>query len=281
MLAALDCEALFTIAGGLKPVSEGFWRTKIDIRQPQLDEIADTRRALASWRNDELWADIHVLDQEHEGKRFALAWVAHRESLANRVREHRDFFAPYGLMPDTHPAEILAVVERMPRADRHRGQGLLFGYPLHAIDFFCAADALTEQGQPAPERRFVQIPTQVSATGRFVYAVPKNAADREEDRILAEAAAARLSRWRELRSTHDSWTQSDLRRCAETLLHEFSTPARSDHQPAALGSSTSHASIQGSSGSSNWLHPSTPNAISASSSSAPRRPLSIDAWSMR
>lgn len=120
MLAALDCEALFTIAGGLKPVSEGFWRTKIDIRQPQLDEIADTRRVLASWRNDELWADIHVLDQEHEGKRFALAWVAHRESLANRVREHRDFFAPYGLMPDTHPAEILAVVERMPRADRHR-----------------------------------------------------------------------------------------------------------------------------------------------------------------
>ena len=38
----------------------------------------------------------------------------------------------------------LAVVERLPKLDRHRGLGLLFGYPQHAIEFFLAAEAVDD-----------------------------------------------------------------------------------------------------------------------------------------
>ena len=125
--AALDGEALFTIAGGLKPMSGGFWHTWIDVASPDLSEVRRVRRELAEWRDDELWADVHVFDQVHEGRRAALAYVVDRDAVADVVARHRAFFAPYGLAPDTHPAEGVAVVERMPPLDRPRGQGLLFG----------------------------------------------------------------------------------------------------------------------------------------------------------
>ncbi|MCU0865448.1 MAG: hypothetical protein MUC36_16815 [Planctomycetes bacterium] len=200
LLAALDGEALFTLAGGLKPVSEGFWQRWIEVAAPDLGAIATARKALAPWRNDELWADVHVFHQVHDGKRAAMAYVVDRRALATVLRDQAPFFAPYGLLPDTHPAEVMAVVERMPKLDRHRGQGLLFGYPRHAIEFFVTAAAVADDatGKPAP-RRFVQIPTFASPTGRFVYAVAADAGEHADDVVLRDAAAVQLARYRELR----------------------------------------------------------------------------------
>lgn len=198
--AALDGEALFTIAGGLKPMSSGFWRTRIEVAAPDLTEVQRVRGELAVWRNEELWADVHVFDQVHEGRRAALAYVMDRDAVANVLTRHRDFFAPYGLAPDTHPAEVVAVVERMPKLDRHRGQGLLFGYPEHAIEFFVRSEAeRAPDGKPSA-RRFVQIPTFGSSTGHFVYAVPEDHVEGPDDSGLREAAARVLARYRELRA---------------------------------------------------------------------------------
>lgn len=197
--AALDGEALFTIAGGLKPMSGGFWQTWIDVAAPDLREVRRVRRELGEWRDDELWADVHVFDQVHEGRRAALAYVVDRAALAEILVEHRGFFEPYGLCPDTHPAEVVAVIERMPKLDRHRGQGLLFGYPQHAIDFFVHAERERDAGREPPKRRFVQIPTFGAAEGRFVYAVPEAHVSTEADRRLAASAGRVLARYRELR----------------------------------------------------------------------------------
>lgn len=226
MLEALDGEALYTVAGGLKPVSEGFWRTRIDVGRPDLREVTEIRRALAPWRNDRLWADVHVFHQQHDGRRYAVAWVTHRGALESLLARRADFFAPYGLAPDTAPGEVVAVVERMPPQDRHRGMGLLFGYPEHAIDFFVAADAAKARGETAPARRFVQIPTHESETGRFVYAVPAGVADAPEDRAIAEQAAIRLRRWRQLRASRADPTAADLESWSRTLQDEFDATQR-------------------------------------------------------
>ena len=185
------------------------------------------REALAPWRTDSLWADVHVFHEAHDGKRFALAWVCDRHALAELLRERSDFFAGYGLAPDTHPCEVIAVVERMPRIDRHRGQGLLFGYPQHAIDFFVDAEERKQRGEPVSERRFVNLPTHGSETGRFVYAVAKDAAEQPRDRELAAEAARRLSRYRELRADVAEPDAAQWLSWTEQLQREFApTPAR-------------------------------------------------------
>ena len=220
---ALDTEALFTIAGGLKPVSEGFWHQSVDVNAPDLGGIATARAALAPWRTDTLWADVHVFHDDRGGKRAARGYVVHRPALAALLQAHAAFFAPFGLGPDTHPAEVFAVVERMPELDRHRGFGLLFGYPAHAIEFFLAAEKAQAAGGEGPKRRFVQIPTHASPTGRFVYAVAVDAPELPADRELAAAAAPRLTRYRELRAAADTNDAHAMLAIAARLAAEFAT----------------------------------------------------------
>lgn len=225
VLAALDSEALYTIAGGLKPVSEGFWHGNVRSDQPDLAAVSAARAALAPWRNDTLWADVHVFHQAHDGKRAARGYVVDRRALAELLHAQAAFFAPFGLGPDTHPAEVMAVVERLPKLDRHRALGLLFGYPQHAIEFFLAAEVARESGtEPAP-RRFVQIPAFVSPTGRFVYAVGKDDPERAEDRELAAAAAPRLQRYRQLRAAIREDDAAALIALTRQLQQEFAPAA--------------------------------------------------------
>jgi hypothetical protein len=221
LLAALDGEALYTLADGTKPVSEGFWHGWVRVDAPDLAEVEAVRAALAPLRSDELYADVAVFDAVHDGKRAAQAYVVDRRALAAALTRHAAFFAPYGLAPSAHPCEVMAVVERMPKLDRHRGYGLLFGYPVHAIDFFVAvADEPREAGKPAP-RRFVQIPTFASPTGRFVYAVPPDAPDRPEDVALRARTEPVLARWRELRAGLAVDDFEALRAAVATLRREF------------------------------------------------------------
>ncbi|MBL8752973.1 MAG: hypothetical protein JNK15_06685 [Planctomycetes bacterium] len=222
---ALDTEALFTVAGGLKPVSEGFWHMSVDVQSPDLAAITATRAALAPWRNDTLWADVHVFHDDRGGKRAARGYVVHRQALAELLHTHAAFFAPFGLGPDTHPAEVFAVVERMPELDRHRGLGLLFGYPEHAIEFFLLAEKEQAAGGKGPQRRFVQIPTHASPTGRFVYAVAADAPELPADRELAAAAAQRLARYRELRAAADTNDADAMLRIAAELAATFAPHA--------------------------------------------------------
>lgn len=217
---ALDEEALFTVAGGLKPVSISFWSQWLDVGAPDLAPLRAVRAALAPWRNGELWADVLAFDEAHDGRRAVQAYVVDRRALARTLVEHAAFFAPYGLAPDTHPAEVVAVVERMPKLDRYRGHGLLYGYPLHAIEFFVAASAQPDDGKPAP-RRFVQIPTFASAEGRFVYAVPPDHVDNAADVALRDAAAKILARYRQLRAATDLSSPAALQELVERLRAEF------------------------------------------------------------
>ncbi|MEM1011755.1 MAG: hypothetical protein AAGI46_05985 [Planctomycetota bacterium] len=196
---ALDREALFTIAGGLKPVSSGFWQGKIDLASPSVDELTRIRRGLEPLRSGDLYADVQVFATADDGERYLDAYVVHRPSLAQMIERTQPFWARYGIAPDTHPAELLAVVDRMPRLDRFRGYGLLFGYPEEAIDFFVDAAAEEERTGEFVERRFMQIPTFDSPTGQFTYAVPIKHRETEADRRLRERAGEILSRYRQLR----------------------------------------------------------------------------------
>ena len=95
-------------------------------------------------------------------------------------------------------------------------------HPRHAIEFFVAA-AADGDGKPSP-RRFVQIPTFASPTGRFVYAVAADADEHADDVTLREHAAVQLARYRELRGGSRLDDPVVLQDLVAALRTEFAPP---------------------------------------------------------
>jgi len=197
LIEAADCESLFTIVGGLKPMSSGFWRSEISVDAPDLAALEATRQALAPLRSELHYADVATFAAVRDGRRHLEAYVVHRPSLAAAIARDASFWGGYGITPSTHPAEVVALVERMPRSDRWRGYGLLFGYPRPAVEFFVEAGerALAEGTEVGPgrDRRFLSIPTFAAAEGAFTYAVPIDHVETPADERLREQAAAILA----------------------------------------------------------------------------------------
>ncbi len=200
---AADYEGLYTLAGGLKPMSSGFWYCSFEVDDPDLTELEKVREMLDVLRNDVWYADIQIFAKVHDGERNAHAFVVHRQSLAAMIDRHEQFWSSWDITPETHPTELVEIVDRLPRADRWRGYGYLYGYPDDAVDFFVetgiAADEDTEMG-PGKDRQFTQIPTYAADSGRFTYAVPLDHEPTEADRDLAKQARLILDAYIERRS---------------------------------------------------------------------------------
>ena len=222
-------------------MSTGIWRSTFPVEAPDLADVERARRALALLRNDLWYADIQVFDAVYDGERAAHAFVVHRRALAQMIERFEIFWTPYGITPSTHPSEVIAIVDRMPRDDRWRGYGYLFGYPADAVDFFVTATrAAAERAEaadtnedehddveatPERDRDFVQLPTYAMPTGRFTYAVPIGHRATLADTALANAAAEILVAYTAARSRGvDALSLlSELRR----LNHRFESLATS------------------------------------------------------
>ncbi len=212
---AADHEALFTLAGGLKPMSTGIWHGSFAVDAPDLTELRAVRAALDPLRNETWYADVQVFADVHEGERSAHAFVVHRRALSRMIERFASFWSPWGITPCTHPSEVVAVVDRMPRADRWRGYGYLFGFPADAVDFFVEtgmADEDPSEIGPGKDRQFVQIPTFAADSGRFTYAAPLASERTAADDALARTAKEILEAYAERRGRM---------RDVDTLLHEL------------------------------------------------------------
>jgi hypothetical protein len=235
---AADHEALYTLAGGLKPMSTGIWRGSFEVDDPDLNELRSVRAALAPLRNEIWYADVQVFDHIHDGERSVHAFVVHRRALATMIDRFEAFWGPWGVTPCTHPAEVLAVVDRMPRADRWRGYGYLFGYPADAVDFFVEAGLAADDGRevgPGNDRRFVHVPTFAAETGRFTYAVPLDHAPSVADEALAAQADRILAAYADRRES--------MRDASRVLaeLRRFNDRFRSGNAAAARVRDARHA----------------------------------------
>lgn len=207
LLKALDTEALYTLVGGLKPMSSGIASFKFAVKQPDLREIEEVRQALGAWRcGDELFADVRHFAQTYEDSknkettRAAEAVVLNLPALSALVSKHAEYFAPFGLTPLAHPMEVLMAIEYSQSAPRWRGYGYLFGFPLYAVDFFVNAGESEKQTGKFVERDFFSIPTFKAEKHQFVWAVPKGYVEQDEDRAIHTRAAEVLTDYRERRA---------------------------------------------------------------------------------
>jgi len=197
LIAALDREGLYTLAGGLKPISTGTRSFSFKADAPALDEIDQARRIASALSCGGVTAVVHLFSAAREAERFADLMFVHQPALDRVMEDHRAFFAPLGLTPGTPPLQVLAVVEHLPRADRYRGLGHLFGFPDYAVDFFANA---TVPGKPdvgaGKDRDFYSVPVFRAGTNFFVWAVPLGHQESDADRAVAVRAAPILEAYR-------------------------------------------------------------------------------------
>jgi hypothetical protein len=213
----LDHEALFTIKGHLKPMSSlanlylplaGDSTKKdgdaevIDPNHPDLRRLMEYQRTLTLLENDSLGFFIGPFTMAQGQTRVMQVLVYKKSTIRAMVKRYQAFFGQYGITPETDPKIIIQVVEQAESADRLRGYGYLFGYPLHAVDFFVEAAKHHEETGHFVERDFIQIPVHTREEGYFVYAVPKGYTAVEEDNYLKTTAASILEDYRNRRSQY-------------------------------------------------------------------------------
>jgi hypothetical protein len=218
LLEFSDREGLYTLAGGLKPISSDVRDLQLRIapsldtaQLAQLDRLRVVAQALHC---GELGMFVQVFTATYAGRdsstvRSASMVLYHREAVRAAIVRQAAFFATLGVTPATDPREVVGAVENAPQADRWRGYGYLFGYPDDAVDFFVQAGvdgARTKQLVPRDFRRvetFTKYPDRQggpAVNSSFVYAVPKGSAESTGDRALREAAAPRYARYLSLRA---------------------------------------------------------------------------------
>jgi hypothetical protein len=204
---ASDGEGLYTLQGGLKPVSSSMGGVTIPVHpggdSVAQDSLALLRTAAAALRCGAI--EVSVMEYastftraDSSRYRSADTYIVHRASLRRAIARHATFWDSLGVDPSTPPAEVLARVERAATAPRWRGYGYLFGYPDAAVDFFVWAGESQARGGEFVPRDFRRIETFrkfPAASGAeptlssFVYAVPRGAEESAADRALREAAA--------------------------------------------------------------------------------------------
>lgn len=207
-----DREGLYTLAGGLKPISSDVRDLQLRIA-PSLDTttlatLEQQRRVAAALTCGEIGVMVQVFTATQRTRdssevRNTSMVVFHRAALRAMVMRHQLFFASLGVTPSTAPTEILAAVENAPRAPRWRGYGYLFGYPDIAVDFFVEAGEEGDRTGKLVPRDFRRIETHYKfangsgdSLSTFVYAVPKGAAPTAEENQLRQRAADVLRTYR-------------------------------------------------------------------------------------
>lgn len=208
-----DGEALYTLGGGLKPVSTDFLSITLtvapDTNRVVLDSIARVRAATEALRCGPIsfhMAEFAATYTRTDSSRYRViaVYAVHREALARAIAKRSAFWSTIGVRADAPVDSVLDAVERAPRSPRWRGYGYLFGYPDEAVDFFVRAGESQDSTGVFVARDFRRVETyrkfparegEAPSLSSFVYAVPKGAPESAADRALIDAAAPIYARY--------------------------------------------------------------------------------------
>lgn len=235
---ALDHEALYSLLGDIKPVSNVFYVLANPIGKDTtmsdgdaevvkigVDSIQRTLRTLEAWNNvtDALsFGDYQFLivpfRQVRDGQRNFQLVVCRTDLIDSLLLLHAPFFAQWGFVPGTNPGVLLTTTEFEYKNDRYRAYGYLFGYPRHAVDFFVSASQEEEKTDQFVERNFFQIPVFAKNSGYFTYAVPDDYQPDGRDSTIYYRAVEVLEDYKALRP---DYINKDGQLDAVSLLRDY------------------------------------------------------------
>ena len=204
LLKLLDSEALYTVIGGMKPMSSGYVSAYISIDAPDIASIERTRQALSAVRcGDWFRADLLMFRRVGaDKKRYLEGVIVCVPTYRRMVSGYAPFWASWGVTPSTDPLAALVFAENDDTSARNRALGYLYGYPKPAVDFFVASVDEGKDTKKVTPRDFRQIPTFGKATGQFVYAVPKGTPESADDVRLRTDAARILAVYQKRRARY-------------------------------------------------------------------------------
>jgi hypothetical protein len=210
LLEIMDNEGLYTVVGGLKPISSGFVSHQVPLGGMNREEFD---KALASVEADRLLLrklsipgqlEFSVLPyfSTSSGRRALEGFVLNQSAVSAAIQAHPGLFGFWGGTPSTPPSEVIMAFESDPTPARFRAFGYLFGYPKHAVDFFADAEITRRETGDFVKREFFQIPAYSGESGRYVYAVPVGYVPTEVDLNLRTRAIAILEEYKTRRAQH-------------------------------------------------------------------------------
>jgi len=213
LLEFSDREGLYTLAGGLKPVSSDVrdlsFRVAPTLDTSALKRIEQLRRVSVALTCGELTTFVQIFTATSPGReadtmRNATMVVVHRAAMRTLIARRASYFNALGVTESSDPRDVVAAVENASRAERWRGYGLLFGYPDEAVEFFVRAGIEGESAKRIVPRDFRRVETfhkfpesrgGPATVSSFVYAVPKGAGDSPGDVQLRAQAAPIYARY--------------------------------------------------------------------------------------
>jgi hypothetical protein len=207
---ALDREALFTFAGGLKPLSISFEMLRVNAEETSavdLEKAARVRRVLPAFGCEAVDIQSELLHSDFimDGRRYLHAVVFRRQHLSAVVSRHPDLFGLYGLTPAAHPLEILMATEYARNDEGALLLGHLLGYPASAVDFFFAAAREQRRTGLFVRRGFRRVDS-FTKSNHFVWALPLNETPdaNPETKLVAACAAQVLEAYKQRRQRYES-----------------------------------------------------------------------------
>jgi hypothetical protein len=192
LLRLLDSEALYTLVGGLKPLSAGLETIRVEKRETEAERTAMLRLVLPALSCGDVQIGLWPLSRRWGQTRYVdiAAWST--PAVARIIGRHKAVFTPLGITPATPPLSVAMLLERADPDAANRGLGHLYGYPPYAVAFFCDK----KRGKYCD---YFEVPT---FTGKFVYAVPRGAKPRLEDIAFKESARLILAEYKRRRATY-------------------------------------------------------------------------------
>jgi hypothetical protein len=193
LLKLLDSEALYTLVGGLKPLSTGLETVKIGKSESEAQRTVALRLILPALScGDEVQVGLWPLMHRWGSNHYVDLAVWSSPAVARTISRYGPLFSRLSVTPKTPPLSVAMLLERARPEDANRGLGYLYGYPPHAVDFFC-------DKKKSRTCDYFSVPT---FSGKFVYAVAKGARPRLEDISFKESARLILAEYKRRRTAY-------------------------------------------------------------------------------
>lgn len=227
----LDTAGLYTLIGDLKPMTDvapTAERTAFNVQdRPRLQREYDA--ALGAIESDLI--QVRVLwGTPNRGQAPAL-FVFRTDLVRDKIAAHAPAFMQEDITRDTPIRELMARLETRGFRNVSRAQGLLYGFPPYAVEFFCSAYSTGKPMGIGKDRKGLTIPT-YSLRSDFTYVIPIENEPNSEDLRIQRRAAGTLAEYRLRRSRYE---QGNGQIDALRLINDWYRDMAAGRTPLHLG----------------------------------------------
>ncbi len=147
---------MFVAISGVFLLFLGLFRiaTRTSRNVDELDQIMRVWKCGGEVSGGLWWYDV-VYDDQHSMSMI----VFNIPKMAEVIANYKDFFSSIGVSSSSPELDVVNAMERTDWIARHRGCGLLYGYPEYAVDFFVDAYRQHQVTGEFVERDFILLPT--------------------------------------------------------------------------------------------------------------------------